>query len=83
MISPPTAARAAPSRCCRGLWYWWKGILIFVEAALRQLFDIKIFVDTDSDIRFHPPPGTRYHRTRAHDGVGHQTIPGHRPSDAP
>ena len=29
-----------------------EGILIFVEAALRQLFDIKIFVDTDADIRF-------------------------------
>jgi uridine kinase len=29
-----------------------EGILIFVDAALRKLFDIKIFVDTDSDIRF-------------------------------
>ena len=29
-----------------------EGILIFVEAALRDLFDIKIFVDTDADIRF-------------------------------
>ena len=29
-----------------------EGILIFVEPALRKLFDIKIFVDTDSDIRF-------------------------------
>ncbi|MCA2000477.1 MAG: uridine kinase [Chloroflexi bacterium] len=29
-----------------------EGILIFVEAELRKLFDIKIFVDTDSDIRF-------------------------------
>ena len=29
-----------------------EGILIFVEAALRELFDIKLFVDTDSDIRF-------------------------------
>jgi uridine kinase len=29
-----------------------EGILIFVEPALRALFDIKIFVDTDSDIRF-------------------------------
>jgi uridine kinase len=29
-----------------------EGILIFVEAALRELFDIKIFVDTDPDIRF-------------------------------
>lgn len=29
-----------------------EGILIFVEPGLRELFDIKIFVDTDSDIRF-------------------------------
>ncbi len=29
-----------------------EGILIFVEPALRDLFDIKIFVDTNSDIRF-------------------------------
>jgi uridine kinase len=29
-----------------------EGILIFVDAELRNLFDIKIFVDTDADIRF-------------------------------
>ena len=29
-----------------------EGILIFVERSLRDLFDIKIFVDTDADIRF-------------------------------
>jgi uridine kinase len=29
-----------------------EGILIYVETRLRALFDIKIFVDTDSDIRF-------------------------------
>ncbi len=29
-----------------------EGILIFVEQALRDLFDVKIFVDTDSDLRF-------------------------------
>jgi len=29
-----------------------EGILIFVEAALRERFDVKIFVDTDADIRF-------------------------------
>ena len=28
------------------------GILIFVEPELRKLFDVKIFVDTDPDIRF-------------------------------
>jgi uridine kinase len=29
-----------------------EGILIFVEAPLREMFNVKIFVDTDSDIRF-------------------------------
>lgn len=29
-----------------------EGILIFVEPELRALFDVKIFVDTDADIRF-------------------------------
>ncbi len=29
-----------------------EGILIFAEPMLRELFDVKIFVDTDSDIRF-------------------------------
>ncbi len=29
-----------------------EGILIFAEPALRELFDIKIFVDTDADLRF-------------------------------
>lgn len=29
-----------------------EGILIFVDASLRKLCDVKIFVDTDADIRF-------------------------------
>ena len=29
-----------------------EGILVFAEPALRSLFDVKIFVDTDADIRF-------------------------------
>jgi len=29
-----------------------EGILIFAEPELRDLFDVKIFVDTDSDVRF-------------------------------
>src|SRR5678815_5783608 len=28
------------------------GILLFVDARLRRLFDIKIFVDVDDDVRF-------------------------------
>jgi uridine kinase len=29
-----------------------EGVLIFVEPELRKLFDVKIFVDADPDIRF-------------------------------
>lgn len=29
-----------------------EGLLIFAEKKLRELFDVKIFVDTDNDIRF-------------------------------
>jgi uridine kinase len=29
-----------------------EGILIFVEERLRQLFDVRVFVDTDADLRF-------------------------------
>jgi len=29
-----------------------EGILIFTEVALREMFDVKIFVDTDPDLRF-------------------------------
>lgn len=29
-----------------------EGILILAEARLRELFDVKIFVDTDADVRF-------------------------------
>jgi uridine kinase len=29
-----------------------EGILIFADRALRDLFDIKVFVDTDADLRF-------------------------------
>lgn len=29
-----------------------EGILIFTEASLRKMFDVKIYVDTDADLRF-------------------------------
>jgi len=29
-----------------------EGILIFVDPILRQMFDVKLFVDTDADLRF-------------------------------
>lgn len=29
-----------------------EGILVFVEVELRELFDVKIYIDTDADVRF-------------------------------
>jgi uridine kinase len=29
-----------------------EGILVFVEPELRRLFDVKIYIDTDADVRF-------------------------------
>ncbi len=29
-----------------------EGILVFVEPVLRELFDVKLYVDTDADVRF-------------------------------
>lgn len=29
-----------------------EGILVFVESDLRELFDVKIYIDTDADVRF-------------------------------
>ena len=29
-----------------------EGILVFVEPDLRKLFDVKIYIDTDADVRF-------------------------------
>jgi len=37
-----------------------EGILIFSEKLLREQFNIKIFVDTDADIRFIPPAAAGY-----------------------
>ncbi len=47
-----------------------EGILIFAEASLRELFDIKIFVDTDSDLRFI----RRLQRDIAERGRTHESV---------
>ena len=43
----PTTESATPRRAIIV-----EGILVFVDAALRSLMDIKVFVDTDADTRF-------------------------------
>lgn len=47
-----------------------EGILIFAEASLRELFDVKIFVDTDADIRFI----RRLQRDVAERGRTHESV---------
>lgn len=50
-----------------------EGILVFVEAALRDLMDIKIFVDTDADIRLmRRIRRDLEHRGRSFESVRHQ-----------
>ncbi len=52
MISELTAAQKISGTLSLSRLFWLKGILIFAEPELRKLFDVKIFVDTDADIRF-------------------------------
>ncbi|GAC1353064.1 MAG: uridine kinase [Polyangiales bacterium] len=50
-----------------------EGILVFVEAKLREQFDIKIFVDTDADIRiFRRIRRDMEHRGRTFDAIREQ-----------
>jgi hypothetical protein len=60
-----------------------EGILIFADAALRALFDVKIFVDTDADIRLIRRSAARYNGARPDGGKRHQAVPVHGASDAP
>ena len=60
-----------------------EGVLIFVEPELRKLFDVKLFVDADADVRFI----RRLHRditerSRTHR-IGHQAIRGNCAPHAP
>jgi uridine kinase len=57
-----------------------EGILIFVEPDLRKLFDVKIFVDTDPDIRFIRRLERDIHeRGRSTESVIHQYLTTVRP----
>ena len=51
-ISPDTRACPRPRRSTPGRALIVEGILIYTDAALRALMDIKVFVDTDDDTRF-------------------------------
>lgn len=45
--------RTDEARCVEPKWVILvEGILIFAEPALREMFDVKIWVDTDADVRF-------------------------------
>ena len=48
-----THTRTEETRCVEPKWVILvEGILIFDEPALREMFDVKIWVDTDADVRF-------------------------------
>lgn len=48
-----THTRTEETRCVEPKWVILvEGILIFAEPALREIFDVKIWVDTDADVRF-------------------------------
>jgi uridine kinase len=50
--SPSTRGCSGGSTCCRARSSSWMGLLILWDAQLRALMDIKVFVDTDADLRF-------------------------------
>jgi uridine kinase len=57
-----------------------EGILIFTEPALRSLLEVKIFVDTDSDLRFIRRLERDIHeRGRSIENVVHQYLTTVRP----
>ncbi len=57
-----------------------EGILIFAEPNLRELFDIRIFVDTDADIRFIRRLNRDVHeRGRSVESIIHQYLTSVRP----
>jgi uridine kinase len=57
-----------------------EGILIFAEPALRELFDMRIFVDTDADIRFIRRLNRDvYERGRSVESIIHQYLTSVRP----
>jgi uridine kinase len=57
-----------------------EGILIFAEANLRALFDVKLFVDTDADLRFiRRLERDLVERGRTTDSVVHQYLKTVRP----
>ena len=59
-----------------------EGILILEDQRLRGRLDIKIFIDTDADVRRLRPLETRCSRARPHSRMRHPTVPRDRPPDA-
>lgn len=51
-----------------------EGILIFENKALRDLMDIKIFVDTDADVRISAPHFTGRQGARPDAGIRHGAV---------
>ena len=58
------------------------GILIFVDPALRELMDIKLFVDTDADVRILRRIMRDVKKAGALSGLGGAAVPHHRQAHA-
>jgi len=58
-----------------------EGILIFAEPELRDLMDVKIYVDTRHP--FHPPFAAGHRRAGTDDGIGDRAVSDYRAPDAP
>ncbi len=83
MISKRTLAPANTQRIEPKPVIMVEGILIFADPVLRKLMDVKIFVDTDADIRFIRRLERDIHeRGRTTEMVVHQYL-SHCPPDAP
>ena len=52
-----------------------EGILVLHDPTLRERFDLKVYIDSDADVRFIRRLTTRCRRTRPHDRQHHRPIP--------
>jgi uridine kinase len=53
-----------------------EGIMVFFEPEIRDMMDLKIYVDTPDDIRFIRRLQRGCHRTRQNNGFGHRAVSG-------
>ena len=67
----PETVEVAPRRLVL-----FEGIMVFVDPRVRELLDLKLYVDTPDDIRFIRRLAARHQGARPHPGVGGPPVPG-------